>query len=50
MARVKVTGYVEIDDALVDAADPSGLSEEAYIELTEDFLGLDEIDLRVIKD
>jgi hypothetical protein len=36
MARIKITGYVEVDDLtpnLVDLGDPSGLSSEGFEQL-----------------
>lgn len=44
MARIKITGYVEADDSELDPDHTSGITEEKYLELAEEFLGLDDFE------
>lgn len=34
--RVKITGYVNVEDNEFDAGDPTGLTEDAYMDLISD--------------
>lgn len=39
MGRVKVTGYLNIEDDQADPESPTGLTEEAYLDLAADEMG-----------
>lgn len=42
--RIKVTGYIEIEDDEFDPGPSGPLTEKAYLEYTGDFAGLDDLD------
>ena len=39
MARIKITGYLEVDDDQVDLGNPVGLTEEAFLDIAYDEYG-----------
>ena len=47
MARAKITGFIEVEDHQLDPTHVSGLTEDAYLELAEDYLGIDDLDIKV---
>lgn len=50
MARVKVTGYIDVDDEKLDPAHSTGISEEGFLELNEEWLGLEDVDFQVVRE
>jgi hypothetical protein len=55
MARIKVSGYITTEDDQHDPDSPTGLTEDAYMDLISDENGtglkvadLDEVEVRVV--
>jgi hypothetical protein len=48
MAKIKVTGYLYLDDDEVDTNDSSGLTEAAYLEYSNRLLMLDDLQFKLV--